>query len=103
MTILRRSGCLAAVIFSVAATGALAQGFTGTNGNDFIVGTGAADTISARAGNDTVFGLAGNDTIDAGDDNDIVYGDGSCPRGARDASYCQTGETSHDGNDVIEG
>jgi Ca2+-binding RTX toxin-like protein len=45
---------------------------TGTDGDDFLQGTGNADTILGLAGDDWIEGLGGNDTIDAGDGNDVV-------------------------------
>lgn len=103
MTLLLKSIALAALICAVTAAVALAATITGTAGNDTLIGTPQADTISALDGNDVVFGLAGNDTIDAGNGDDAVYGDGRCPAGATDASYCSTGETAGDGDDAISG
>jgi len=38
----------------------------GTAGDDFIVGTPAADVIATRAGDDVIRGLGGNDLICSG-------------------------------------
>lgn len=46
--------------------------FTGTAGDDVIVGTIYADTIDGLAGNDILEGNAGNDVINGGDGNDII-------------------------------
>src|SRR5215471_8256477 len=73
---------------AVAASVALAATINGTPGNDTLIGTAGNDTITAAAGDDTVLGLAGNDKIDAGAGNDNVSGDGTCPPGTTDPSYC---------------
>jgi hypothetical protein len=46
----------------------------GTNGNDNILGTLAADIINAGNGNDIVDASDGNDTVNAGNGNDTVSG-----------------------------
>jgi len=46
----------------------------GTDGNDTITGTGAADVIAAGTGHDLVRGLAGNDTICGGFGKDKMVG-----------------------------
>src|SRR5262249_45605039 len=35
--------------------------------------------------------------------DDVIYGDGTCPRGAADISYCSTSETASDGGDDLHG
>jgi len=75
--------------------------FTGTLGDDVVLGTDGPDVIDTLAGNDTVCGLGGDDTIktgagvdwvDGGDGNDLIR------LGARD-------DTAYGGvgNDVING
>lgn len=44
----------------------------GSNENDVIIGTAAAETIAAGAGNDVVWGGGGADTIDGGSGRDTV-------------------------------
>lgn len=46
----------------------------GTNLDDTILGTGAADSINGGAGNDVIYGQGGNDTLRGGDGNDALYG-----------------------------
>ena len=48
--------------------------FTGTAGNDSIVGASSAESLSGLAGNDTLTGNAGNDTLDGGAGNDSLAG-----------------------------
>jgi Ca2+-binding RTX toxin-like protein len=45
---------------------------TATGSDDYLVGTTAADSISALGGNDQIFGSGGNDIIDGGAGNDSV-------------------------------
>lgn len=52
-----------------------ATGIDGRNGDDWIIGTAAADVIFGSAGNDTISGGDGNDTIWGGTGNDATYGD----------------------------
>lgn len=52
-----------------------ATGIDGRNGDDWIIGTAAADIIFGSAGNDTISGGDGNDTIWGGAGNDATYGD----------------------------
>ena len=47
----------------------------GTNAANSIIGVGGRDTITAQGGNDTVFGGAGDDTIRGQDQNDTLNGD----------------------------
>lgn len=44
--------------------------FSGTSGDDNLVGTGANDFLSGGDGNDTLTGGGGNDTLDGGNGND---------------------------------
>jgi Ca2+-binding RTX toxin-like protein len=86
-----------------------AAALTGTAGANTIIGTPQSDTIAALGGNDCVLGLPGNDRIDAGSGDDRVDGDGQCPSGTTEASYCFAGGTGNDvvaggtGDDIIEG
>ncbi len=50
------------------------QDFTGTNGNDFLIGTVDNDTISGGAGNDTLDAGDGTDYLSGGDGNDSLNG-----------------------------
>ncbi len=47
---------------------------TGTSGADLLLGTAAADTISAAGGNDCVLGGGGNDSINCGAGTDVAVG-----------------------------
>ena len=47
-----------------------------TDGNDYISGYAADDTLLGLAGNDILLGNAGNDTLDGGAGNDILCGGG---------------------------
>jgi Ca2+-binding RTX toxin-like protein len=77
-----------------------AASLTGTASSETAIGTVQNDTINSLAGNDCVLGLAGNDRINAGTGDDRVDGDGQCPPGTRDASFCTGGGS---GNDVVKG
>ena len=46
--------------------------FTGTAGNDSLIGGAGADTLSGLLGNDTLSGGAGNDLMNGGDGNDLL-------------------------------
>lgn len=48
--------------------------FTGTPGNDVIVGTHLPDTIDGGGGNDTICGLAGDDDLVGGAGDDRIFG-----------------------------
>lgn len=51
---------------------------TGTEGNDLILASGAADTIYGMGGSDCIVGGGGDDLIDGGADADLcVGGDGN--------------------------
>lgn len=49
-------------------------GMSGTNYNDWIVGSGGADRILGLAGTDVLDGRGGNDEIDGGRGNDFMFG-----------------------------
>jgi Ca2+-binding RTX toxin-like protein len=89
------AGVLACSAVAVAAT------INGTDGPDFLVGTAKNDRINAKGGDDVVFGLGGSDRIYGGQGDDRVDGDGSCPPGATDVTYCSNGGGK--GNDHIYG
>ena len=48
--------------------------YTGTTGDDTLIGGSGNDTLNGGAGNDTLFGGAGNDMLFGGDDNDNLLG-----------------------------
>lgn len=48
--------------------------FTGTNGNNKIIGTAGVDLIDGGYGNDVLYGLSGDDLIDGGAGNDFIHG-----------------------------
>jgi Ca2+-binding RTX toxin-like protein len=48
--------------------------FSGTNGNDLIVGGPGNDTINGKAGDDCILGGGGNDSINGGGGNDVCIG-----------------------------
>ncbi len=48
--------------------------FPGTPGDDFLVGTNDADTMSGFGGNDELIGNGGDDVIDAGEGDDFASG-----------------------------
>ncbi len=50
--------------------------FTGTSGNDVIIGTQADDTINGSGGNDTITDAYGDDIIDGGDGDDVIVDEG---------------------------
>lgn len=47
---------------------------TGTNGNDLVLGDGAANTLSGGRGDDCLVGGAGNDTLRGQNDVDVCIG-----------------------------
>ncbi len=49
-------------------------GITGTGANELLLGTAAANTMSAAGGNDCVLGGGGNDTINGGAGTDVCIG-----------------------------
>jgi len=60
--------------FSIA-NGVIIENATGGNGNDVLVGNGAANVLTGGLGNDTMYGGAGNDTLLGGAGSDLLYGD----------------------------
>lgn len=104
MTRARRTATILVVaLFGFTSVALATTKFTGTNNSDGIVGTTGPDAISALGGNDKVVGRGYADSIDGGSGNDTLYGDGTCPAGQTNPSYCATGETVLDGNDNILG
>jgi Ca2+-binding RTX toxin-like protein len=91
MTRLRTLLAFTFAVVLASTTMAVAAPIEGTDGPDGLVGTPARDRIDARAGDDVVFGLGGDDKIKAGKGDDDVDGDGQCPPGATDPSYCEHG------------
>jgi Ca2+-binding RTX toxin-like protein len=70
--------------------------FTGTSGDDSIVGTSSSDTISGLGGNDYLVGLDGADVISGGAGNDIIVeNSGQAPDAFSDTL------TGGDGNDTV--
>lgn len=49
--------------------------FTGSNGNDYIMGWAGDDVIDGGKGNDTLTGYTGDDTINVKQGNDVVFFD----------------------------
>ena len=71
----------------------------GTNGDDNIVGGGAADLIISGGGNDTIYGNDGDDLISSGSGDDTVYGgDGD---NVISSGYGNDTVYSGDGNNLI--
>jgi len=72
-----------------------------TDGEDFIVGTGAADAIATLAGVDVVFAGAGDDVVSGGDDADTLVGEaGNDELLGGEGSDALSGG---DGNDTLDG
>lgn len=69
-------GALAANGFDFAGAPAGAVSYTGTLGNDLLIGGAFNDLLDGGAGNDIVLGGAGNDTITSGAGDSIVGGGG---------------------------
>lgn len=65
---LKPAACSAITLTTVVA------GVNGTTGADLLLGTAAADTISAGNGNDCVLGGGGNDSINCGAGTDVAVG-----------------------------
>lgn len=59
-----------------ASASAAAVTFTGANGDNVVVGSAFADTLSGRAGDDIITGGGGNDTIGGGVGNDTAVFNG---------------------------
>lgn len=84
-------GALAGLL-AMTVPGVMAASFTGTPGNDRLVGSNSADIIRGFAGNDRLYGRNGNDRIIGDSGADLVVG--------------QVGDDSLDGglgNDTIVG
>ena len=65
---LKPSSCSGITLTTVVA------GVTGTAGNDLLLGSAAANTMSAAGGNDCVLGGGGNDSINCGTGTDVAIG-----------------------------
>jgi Ca2+-binding RTX toxin-like protein len=66
---------MSAAVLALSTAGvAVAQGVTGSPGNDRLRGTNQADTFQAFAGNDRVRAFGGNDSADLGPGNDRAWG-----------------------------
>jgi len=66
----------------------------GTQDDDYLYGSDAADTLAGQAGNDVLYGGSGSDVLNGGSGNDLLFGDGGA-----DIYLIEAG----DGNDVIDG
>jgi hypothetical protein len=72
--------------------------FSGTAGNDLILGSSANDTIDGGDGNDCILGAGGDDTINGGDGDDHILGgngNDTCTGGLGTNSF-ETCETVND-------
>ena len=67
---------------------------TATNGDDVLLLTPIADSISGLAGNDRIEGLAGNDVLSGGDGNDTLLGGVG-----NDTLYGEKGSNTLDGGE----
>ena len=65
---LKPSSCSGITLTTVVA------GVTGTSGNDLLLGSAAANTMSASGGDDCVLGGGGNDSINCGAGTDVAIG-----------------------------
>jgi len=70
---LRPSACSAVVVTSLV-TGS--GTFSGTNSNELMLGSAAADNMSASGGNDCLVAGASNDTLNGGQGTDVCLGQG---------------------------
>ncbi|MBQ0809475.1 calcium-binding protein [Roseovarius sp.] len=70
--------------------------FTGTNGNDTLLGGTGNDTLNGLAGDDVLDGAGGNDTLDGGDGNDQLTGGAG-------SDLIRTGENNPDFGDFVLG
>lgn len=84
--------------------------YTGTSGNDYIVGNNLDNTIDGGEGNNIIAGLGGNDLIITGSGNDLISGgDGDDIIFAGDGNNIISGDAGTDfivagsGNDIILG
>src|SRR5690349_136241 len=96
----RRVATLVAALSLILAASATAVTFHGTAGNDFLVGSTGDDVIQGLAGDDIIIGRVGNDGIDGGPGDDTLNGDGTCPLGTSNPTYCSDNEVGG-GNDRI--
>jgi hypothetical protein len=65
---------------------------SGTNADDFLVGTACADYISGYGGNDRLIGRAGKDVLRGGPGRDRLLGVDGSPdtlRGGQGSDYCK--------------
>ena len=74
---------------------------TATNGDDVLLLTPIADSISGLGGNDRIEGLAGNDILSGGDGNDTLLGGvgDDTLYGDKGSNFLDGGE----GNDILNG
>jgi len=88
----------------------LERAFTGTDGNDTLIGLPVADIMNGGAGNDSLRGGSGNDTLQGGLDDDVLRGnegDDTLDGGAgADNLYAGTGNNTYlfgrgDGQDRV--
>jgi Ca2+-binding RTX toxin-like protein len=70
----------------------LANGVSGTSGNDIIAGSNASETLSGGGANDLLFGNGGNDTLIGGAGNDLLVGG----LGADTFKFSETGSANLD-------
>lgn len=84
--------------------------YTGTAGNDYILGNSLDNSIDGGEGNNVIAGQGGNDFITAGSGNDVISGgDGDDVIIAGDGNNVVSGDSGNDfiitgnGNDVIYG
>jgi Ca2+-binding RTX toxin-like protein len=103
----KKALALAAVVFAVGASPALAVTL---NGDGTLVGTSGNDSLTAGNGDDIVWGLGGNDTINAGNGNDMIDAGGHCPadvqgqdfpNGIPGSNQCEHGDQGEQGNTTI--
>ncbi len=75
--------------------------FTGTGGNDVLIGDYNDNIMSGGNGNDKLYGGSGNDTLDGGNGVDLLYGGGGADKlyGGNEADTLY-GEC---GDDLLEG
>ncbi len=76
----------------VQTTAVLADTYTGTSGDDFILGSTSDDIMSGKGGNDDLYGRIGNDILYGDSGNDYLFG-------AMDNDTLYGGS----GNDTLEG
>ena len=84
--------------------------YTGTSGNDYILGNGLDNMIDGGEGNNVIAGQGGNDFIITGSGNDVISGgDGDDVIIAGDGNNVVSGDSGNDfiitgnGNDVVYG